>query len=211
MPESGNASPHCRVALADDHAIVRQGLAALMERHEWIEVVGLATSGFELLRILDEVPVQVAVVDVTMPGPEISDLAAQIAERSPGTRMVALTMHGEAAVARRVLRSGFTGYVHKDDAFAELVGAIREAADGNRFVSERVRQALEATPEFADLSPQELNVLQCVSRGMTNRRIAAELEISVKTVETHRARLMRKFDVHSAPELIRIATEHRWL
>ena len=80
-----------RVVLADDHAIVRQGLASLMKPHEWIEVVGVATSGFELLRILGDTSVDVAVVDVTMPGPEISDLACQITKRSPETRLVALT------------------------------------------------------------------------------------------------------------------------
>lgn len=204
-------SSRFRVVIADDHAIVRQGLAALLKPHEEFELVGQAATGFELLRLLDTESADVAVVDVTMPGPEVTSLPSELRSRGCSTRLVALTMHCEAAVARRILKSGFSGYVHKDDAFAQLIEAIHEAIAGRRFVSDQVRRNLEDSPNFAELSNQEQQVLRCVAGGMTNKRIASELEISIKTVETYRSRLMRKFDVHSAAELIRIATRHGWI
>ena len=199
------------VLLADDHGIVRQGVATLLKSEDDIAVVAELASGFEVMRWFDTDNATVAVVDVTMPGPEPADLLRACRERGATAEFVALTMHTEAVIAQRVLNAGYIGYVHKDDAFQDLLKAIRAAVEHRVFVSQSVADALQSMPPQVDISEREQHVLRCIAEGMTNKRTAAELEISVKTVETYRSRLMKKLDVHSAAELVRVATQGGWL
>ena len=120
-------------------------------------------------------------------------------------------MHAEAAIAQRVFRAGYLGYVHKDDAFTDLVEAIQAAAQGKTYRSSTIATALSELPQQADISEREQHVLRCIADGMTNKRAAVALDISIKTVETYRLRLMKKLNVHSAAELIRVATQRGWL
>lgn len=199
------------VLLADDHGIVRQGVASLLSAQPSIEVAAQLSSGFEVMRWFDSADVDVAVVDVTMPGPEPADLLKACRERGSDARFVALTMHSEATIAQRVLNAGYIGYVHKDDAFRDLIVAIRNAADSKQFVSKSVADKLSEIPPQVEISEREHHVLRCIADGMTNKRTAVELNVSVKTVETYRSRLMKKLDVHSAAELIRVAIRRGWL
>ena len=199
------------VLLADDHQIVRQGVARLLRENDGLNVVGEVASGFEVIRHIVTCAADVAVVDISMPGPDPAKLLE--ACRGAGSRaaFVAFTMHSEATIAQRTFRAGYLGYVHKDDAFSDLVNAIAAAADGKTFRSASVSAALRSLPEQAEISEREQHVLRCIADGMTNKRTAVELDVSVKTVETYRSRLMKKLDVHSAAELIRVATQQGWL
>lgn len=199
------------ILLADDHRIVRDGVAQLLRNERDFEVVAEVPSGFAVMRECAVKPVDVAVVDISMPGPEPAELLAACRERDVNAAFVALTMHAEPAIAQRAFRAGYLGYVHKDDAFTDLVRAIRAAAVGKIFRSATIEAALKSLPEQAEISEREQHVLRCIADGMTNKRTAAELDISVKTVETYRSRLMKKLDVHSAAELIRVATQQGWL
>lgn len=199
------------VLLADDHQIVRQGVATLLSKQDDLNIVGQFSSGFEVMRWCRTGDVDIAIVDIAMPGPEPAELLAACREAGSQAAFIALTMHAEAAIAQRVLRAGYLGYVHKDDAFADLLTAIRAATDGRSFTSVSIATSLASLPAQTDISEREQHVLRCIADGMTNKRTAAELQISVKTVETYRSRLMKKLNVHSAAELVRVATRQGWL
>ena len=199
------------VLLADDHQIVRQGVARLLREDERLNVVGEVSSGFEVMRHIAASAADVAVVDVSMPGPDPAELLEACRKAGSNAAFVAFTMHSEATIAQRTFRAGYLGYVHKDDAFSDLIDAIIAAAEGKTFRSSSISAALKSLPEQAEISEREQHVLRCIADGMTNKRTAVELEISIKTVETYRSRLMKKLDVHSAAELIRVATQQGWL
>jgi DNA-binding NarL/FixJ family response regulator len=160
-----------------------------------------------LIDVVQAARPDVAVVDVSMPGPDVTTLPVRLSERGLGVRLVALTMHAESAVVRRVLAAGFRGYVLKDNSFDELLDALRTVAVGDVFVSPTLELQLRREPEFAALSEREQTVLRWIADGSTTKRIAAELGISAKTVETYRTRLMRKLEVRSSAELVRRAIE----
>ena len=200
-----------RILLADDHGIVRKGIASLLEKEENLTVAAELSSGFEVMRWLSVNDASIAVVDITMPGPEPAELFQACRNHAPDIQFVALTMHLEAAIAQRVLNAGFLGYVHKDDAFDDLIFAINSAIRCRKYVSKSVVASLDSLPPLPEISEREQHVLRCIADGMTNKRTAVELQISIKTVETYRSRLMKKLDVHSAPELIRVATQQGWL
>ena len=200
-----------RVLLADDHQIIRQGVEVLLAGHDDISVSGTVRNGFEVMRFFAAADVDVAVVDITMPGPEPAELLAACREAGTRAPFVALTMHTDPVLAQRVVRAGYLGFVHKDDAVTDLLQAVRRAHIGRTFISPRVAAPLASTAEQPDISEREQQVLHFVAEGLTNRRIAAQLQVSIKTVETYRSRLMKKLNVHSAPELIRVATRQGWL
>ncbi|MBI5757251.1 MAG: response regulator transcription factor, partial [Planctomycetales bacterium] len=134
-------------------------------------------------------------------------LPVRLSKRGLDVRLVALTMHAEVAIVRRVLAAGFQGYVLKDNSFEELLDALRTVAAGDVFVSPALELQLRREPEFSSLSEREQTVLRWIADGSTTKRIAAELGISAKTVETYRMRLMRKLEVRSSAELVRRAIE----
>jgi two-component system response regulator NreC len=202
------------VVLADDHAVVRSGLRLLLERTGDLEVVSEAGTAEDAVRtVLGHKPA-VLVLDLNMPG-ELTSLDAipKVAEASPGTRVVVLTMQEDPEFARRALRAGAAGYVLKEAADAELVEAIRRAAAGETYLTPSLGAALAAAPPAPagppdDLSEREVEVLRLIALGHTNAEIGKQLYLSVRTVETHRAHIQQKLRRTSRAELVRYALDH---
>lgn len=205
-----------RVLLAEDHTIVRKGLRALLEGVASIEVVGEAADGREALAQVEQSPADVVLMDLTMPGLSGLEATRQIKERFPQIRVLVLTMHADEEYIFQVLRAGASGYLVKQAAPEELVAAIHAVYQGASFLSptiskrvidEYVRRAEEGvvTDPYDKLTPREREVLQLIAEGHSNREIAEQLTISIKTVESHRAHLMEKLDLHNTAELTRYA------
>jgi DNA-binding NarL/FixJ family response regulator len=202
-----------RVLLADDHALVRAGIRALLEELPGVAVVAEASDGRDALRLIEEHQPDVALLDIAMPGLNGLEAAARIAEEFPYVRMIILSMHATEEYVLRALRSGAVGYLLKDAGPTELGLAIDAVARGERYLSpavskhvtEYVRRMDEELTSLERLTPRQREVLQLVAEGHTTREIAQILEISVKTVETHRANLMDSLDIHDIAGLVRYA------
>ena len=199
-----------RILLADDHVIVRQGFRALLER-EGLEVVAEAADGHEAVRLASDLRPDVAILDFAMPLLNGIDAAKEIRLRSPGTRMILLTVHTEDHYVLEALQAGVHGYVVKTQAASDLVQAIRAISGQAIYLSPTISRAVveayfeKAAPPGDLLSSRERQVLQLVAEGKTTKEIAAVLGISVKTADTHRSRIMRKLDIHDKAGLVRIA------
>lgn len=212
-----------RVVIADDHAIVRDGLRALVEAQPGLVVVGEASDGQEAWQRACDLKPDVLVLDVSMPGVGGTEAAERIAADCPEVKVLALTMHEERGYVTRLLRAGARGYVLKRTATSELVRAIRAVAGGGTYVDASLLGALLAdhdatgarTSDRVDaahtLSAREDEVLRLVARGHSNKEVAAALEISVKTVETHKANGMAKLGLRSRAALVRFAIDEGWL
>jgi two-component system, NarL family, response regulator NreC len=199
-----------RILLADDHVIVRQGFRALLER-EGLEVVAEAANGHEAVRLAGELLPDVAVLDFAMPLLNGLDAAKEIRRRSPRTRTILLTVHSEDHYVLEAVRAGVHGYVVKTQAAADLVQAIREIRGNAIYLSPTISRAVveayldKATPPGDVLSSRERQVLQLVAEGKTTKEIAVVLGVSIKTADSHRARIMRKLDIHDTAGLVRFA------
>lgn len=199
-----------QVLLADDHRIVRDGLKALLES-EGFRIIGEAADGQEAVRLARDLHPDVAVVDIAMPLLNGLDVTREICRISPRTKTILLTMHGEDSYIVAGLRTGAKGFVSKTHAAEDLVKAIREALRGQTFLSQEIShaviQALQSSTDFSadPLSPKERQVLQLVAEGKTTKEVGNLLNISVKTAETHRARIMEKLDIHEVAGLVRYA------
>ena len=217
-------SPVIRVVIADDHAIVREGLRALVEAQSGLVVVGEAADGHEAWQRACELLPDVLVLDLSMPGVGGMEAAERVANDCPSVRVLALTMHEERGYVAQLLRSGAAGYLVKRTASAELVRAIRAVALGGTYVDpslagalltdppsrpQRQTSALGAPPP--ELTARETEVLRLVARGHTNKEIAAALAIGVKTVETHKTNGMAKLGLTSRAALVRFGMELGWL
>lgn len=202
-----------RVAIADDHHLVRDGIRALLERADDIEVVGEAVDGFEAVKLAREVTPDVMVMDITMPRCNGIEATLVIRESLVDTEVVILSMHAEPALVRRAMQAGAKGYVLKGSVTEELLLAVRAARRGATYLSpiasDSILEASDASAERAEgtgvLTARELEVLQLIGDGLTNRAIGSSLSISVKTVERHRTNLMAKLEAHSIVELMREA------
>ncbi len=202
-----------QVLLADDHPIVRDGLRSILES-EGFKVVGEAADGREAVELARKHRPDVAVLDLSMPLLNGIDAAREIIRISPNTKTVLLTMHTERQFILEGLRAGTRGFVMKSHSAQELVQAIRETASGGTYFSPEVaRAAVEAyrsngeVPEDP-LTPREHQVLQLIAESKTTKEIATLLEISVKTVETYRSRIMEKLDIHETAGVVRYAIRH---
>jgi DNA-binding NarL/FixJ family response regulator len=207
-----------RVVVADDHTLVREGIRALLEKSEDIAVVGLAEDGEAAVLLTQELQPDVLVADITMPRLNGIQAVEQLQSLNSPTACVILSMHGDAGLVRLALARGARGYVLKDSVTDDLLSAIRAAARGATYLSPAISPVLLTTPEPPAtpspdgagtdlLSPRELEVLQHIAAGDTNRAIANSLGISVKTVERHRSQLMAKLNVHSVVDLIRVGLQ----
>lgn len=199
-----------RLLLADDHLVVRQGITALLEK-EGFAVVGQASDGREATRLAAQLRPDVAILDLAMPGLNGLEASVQIRQVSPGTKTVLLTMHHEDQYVLGALRAGISGYVLKSKAAAGLIEAIREVQLGNIYLSPGVsRSVVEAFLGKTDLpqdplTHREREVLQLIGEGRTTKEVAALLNISVKTAESHRTRIMEKLQIHDLASLVRYA------
>lgn len=196
------------VILADDHAVVRGALKALLEGQDDIEVVGEAGSIAAARAAVAESRPRVLVLDVNLPDGLAVDAVPELRSEAPETAIVLLTMERDLTLARSALDAGAVGYLFKDSAHLELIEAVRAAAAGERHLAPAVAAGLKGSKEPAGrpvLSPRETEVLKLMALGHTNREIAEQLDLSVRTVETHRAHVQQKLNLSSRPELTRYA------
>lgn len=200
-----------RLVLADDHAIFREGLAHLLSSDPEIEVVGSTGRGDEALEIIRTEKPDIAILDISMPGLNGIDVSREAAAEALPTRIILLTMHDDPTLAREAIEAGVAGFVVKDNTASDLIDAVHKVSAGGSFlcdgVAEKVRKLDSLTAEPAALSPREREVLRCVALGRTNKEVARDLDISPKTVDTHRTRLMRKLNVHTTADLVRYAVK----
>jgi two-component system response regulator NreC len=205
------AAPHVTIVLADDHAVVRVGLRMLLDAEPGFEVVAEAGNTRDAARFVRGHHPDVLVLDLNMPGESGLELIPRICEEAPDTRIVVLTMQRGPAFARQALSSGALGYVIKDAADVELVQAVRLAASGQLYLNPQLGARLAATPADArpgDLSERELEILRLIALGHTNPEIAAQLFLSVRTIESHRAHIHQKLDLSTRADLVRFALQH---
>ncbi len=199
-----------RILLADDHPMFLQGVVDILEREKMV-IVGQAHDGQEAVRLAEKHRPEVAVLDLAMPLLNGIDAIREIGKVSPDTKTILLTMHMEEQYILDALRAGVNGYLLKTRAAADLIQAIREVSRGALFLSSGMpREVLQAYLSNKEkrtdpLSAREREVLQWIAEGKTMKEIAAILGISVKTVETHRMRLMEKLDIHETAGLVRYA------
>ena len=208
-----SATKDISVVLADDHSVVRSGLRMLLEAEPDIEVVAEAGDVEAAKRYSLGHKPTVLVLDLNMPGGSSLEAIPHIAEASPGTSVVVLTMQDDPAFAREALQAGAKGYVLKHSAGAELVQAIRAAAGGGTWLNPELGARMAATPDapagaLGELSEREIDVLRLIALGHTNNEIAGQLFLSVRTVETHRAHIQQKLGVSTRAELVRYALDN---
>ena len=205
-----------RVVIADDHTILREGLKQLLHAAPDLEVVGEAGDGHEVVRAVREIEFDVLLLDMSMPGRSGMELIRQVKSEKPKLRILVLSMHEEHQYAVRAIRAGASGYLTKESAATLLVAAIRKVGAGGAFISAEVAEQLAlsamphaAGPAHATLSDREFQVFQRLVAGAGVTQIAGDLNLSVKTVSTHKARLMEKLGVANQAELIHYALKHR--
>ena len=204
------------VILADDHTVVRQGLRALLEAEEDMSVVGEAENGRQAVQMAKRLHPDVVVMDIAMPLLNGLEATRQVSQESPKSKVIILSSYSDDEYVQQLTDAGASGYLVKQTAAQDLVAAIREATKGNAFFSpaiskrllEHYRASIGKPPgakKSHKLTPRELEVLQLIAEGYSNKLIAGELFISVKTVEKHRQQLMNKLDIHDVAGLTRYA------
>lgn len=203
------------VLLADDHPIVRQGLRKLLEAEPDFKIIGEASDGLEAVQLTERLKPDVLVLDLMMPGLNGMEVTRQVTQRSPGTRVIILSMHSNEAYVLQALRNGASGYVLKDSDPMEFVEGVREVISGRRYLSsplsERLIDAFVSRTEetradaYDTLTDREREVLQLTAEGCTSTEIGSRLSISPRTAEKHRASMMSKLRLRSQTEVIRYA------
>jgi len=210
-----------RVVLADDHPIVLAGIRTLLNADPEVELVGEATNGGEALPLIRTLAPQVAVVDVSMPGLSGLELTERVAGECPGTRVLVLTVHEDAAYVQPLLKAGARGYLLKRSAAEDLLRAVHAVAAGGIYLDPSIAghvmagpSAAARSPAAADgeiLSPRETETLRLIAQGFSNKEIARRIDVSVKSVETYKARAAEKLGLRTRAEIIRYGAAHGWL
>jgi two-component system response regulator NreC len=206
-----------RVLIADDHAIVRTGLRALIHSEPTMELVGEASGGYEAIDLIEKTMPEILVLDLSMPDIDGIAVTRKIKPQFPSVRILVLTIHEDEALLRAVLKAGASGYILKGAAEAELISAIHTIMRGELYVdpsmvrkllSNEVPLAIAKFKPTEALTPREAEVLKLIVQGYTNRQIGEELSISIRTAESHRSNLSDKLGLHNRVELVRFAREH---
>ena len=210
-----------RILLADDHLILREGLSVLINRESDMEVVAQASNGVDAVRMAIEQPIDVAVLDVSMPGLGGAEAALRIRDCCAETRVLALTRHADTGYLRRLLQAGASGYVLKKSAADALINAIRTVAQGGTYFEPSLARAVlaralghgatEARQARDFLTLREEEVLRSIAWGRSNKEIATELDLSVKTVESYKAAALEKLELRSRADIVRYAVSRGWL
>ena len=199
------------ILLADDHAVVRQGFKMILAAQPDMEIVGEAGNGREALDLAGQLQPDVIVMDVAMPELNGIEATRRIADLSPRSRVLALSMHKDSVYVREILRAGARGYLLKDSIASDLLAAVRAIARGEGYLSPGVSDAVlndyrrHVTDPIDLLTSREREVLQMIAEGKTNKDIATVLNLSVYTVDAHRGRIMEKLNVQSVTDLVRFA------
>jgi two-component system response regulator NreC len=204
------------ILIADDHAIVRTGLRALLRSEPGLQLVGEATGGYEAIELVGKTRPDILILDLSMPDLDGIAVTRQLKPQYPDLRILILTVHEDEAMLREAIRAGASGYIVKHAAEAELIAAIKTVRRGDLYVdpamlrvllveSPRPRTEQPASPD--PLTPRETDVLKLIVQGYTNRQVGEELGISVRTVEGHRANLLEKLGLRSRVELVRYARD----
>jgi DNA-binding NarL/FixJ family response regulator len=202
-----------RIALADDHAVMRTGLRLVLERQSDFTVVGEASDGREAVALVQREAPDVLVMDIGMPNLNGIEAARQVAAAAPQVAVVILSMHSDESYVLRALKAGARGYLLKESAESDLIAAIRAVHAGKAFFSPAVSRMLvedyvrqlqdrEIEDSYELLTTREREILQLVAEGKSNKEVAAILNLSLYTIETHRGNLMEKLGLHTVPELI---------
>jgi len=205
-----------RVLLADDHAVVRDGLRVLLEAQSDIDVVGDAANGREAVRLARNLHPDVAVMDIAMPELNGIEATAQLHDACPLTQVLILSMHSTTEHIFRALQAGARGYLLKDSAGSEVVDAVRAVHTGQRYLSHKIAAAViddyiaerHRLSPLESLSRRERQILQLVAEGKSSAEIAAMLFLSPKTVDTYRSRMMHKLGISELPSLVKFAIQH---
>jgi len=206
-----------KVVIADDHAIVRTGLRALLQADPGLELVGEASGGLEAVELVGQYLPDVLVLDVSMPDLDGISVTRRVKVSYPNTRILILTVHEDEALLREAIKAGASGYILKRAAETELVAAIQVILRGDLYVDPAMLRSLlddqvnpkPVSPALVEpLTPREVDVLRLIVEGYTNKQVAEQLSISTRTVEGHRANLSEKLGLHSRVELVRYAREH---
>lgn len=221
MEAATTMAPKLRILLADDHETVREGLRMILNAQPDMQVVATAGDGREAITQAERVAPDVVIMDISMPG--LNGLAAtmQLTERVPDAKVLTLTRHADSSYLQQLLRAGAAGYVLKQSRPAELLHAIRSVATGGKYLDAAMTAPVIGTyakapaapgPEpTTPLSPRETEVLRLIAWGNTNKEIAARLDLSVKTVEAHKANGMRKLGMRGRIDIVRYALLQGWL
>jgi DNA-binding NarL/FixJ family response regulator len=209
-----------RILLADDHALVRRGARGLLQSRPGWRVVGEAANGREAVEKAIELKPDVAIVDISMPEFDGVEVARQIRAAVPETKVLVLTMHESDQMVKRALDAGAHGYVLKSDLTESLTKAVKAVSEGKRFLTPKVSEIVldgflktrsqqqQGERAGARTTPREIEIIRLLAEGKTNKEIAAQLGITVRTVETHRSKIMLKLGLHSLAELIHYALRH---
>ncbi len=205
-----------KVLLADDHSIVRAGLRRIVEESGEMEVVAEADDGREAIQLVQKTAPDVAVIDISMPGLDGLEVISRLQSLHPKLPILVLTMHEEGQYVVRAIQAGAMGYLTKQSAPEQLVKAIRKIHDGQRYITDeaaeslalRVAKGSNGKSPLDSLSMRELQVLRRLAMGHTNREIASAYHISIKTVDTYRARLLKKLGLRNNAELSRFAIQN---
>jgi len=204
------------ILLADDHKIMRDGLKSMLSREQGMEVVGEAENGRIAVKLARKLNPKIVIMDITMPELNGMDAARQILNECPGAKIIALSMHSDRRFVVEMFKAGVSGYLLKDCAFEELSRAIKAVMANQKYVSpaiagmvieDYVEQLSNDRLLANELTNREREVLQLIAEGMTTKQIASSLNISAKTVETHRRKIMKKLNIHSIAELTKVAIQ----
>jgi DNA-binding NarL/FixJ family response regulator len=207
------------IVLADDHRVVREGLRALLERHEDLRVVGEAADGQEAVKLAATLKPDVIVMDISMPVLNGIEATQQAIEASPSTRVIILSMYSTSEHIFRSFKAGAQGYLLKESAGADVVNAVRAVREGKRYLTEKIADAIlddfihqrslaESESPVSRLSKRERHILQLVVEGKSSSEIGLQLFLSPKTVETYRSRIMHKLSINDVPGLVKFALQH---
>ncbi len=204
-----------KIILADDHKIIREGLRALLEKEPDMEVVGEANDGIATVRLTKNLNPDIVIMDIGMPDMNGIEATRQIISETKGVKVIALSMHSDRRFVLQMLKAGASGYLLKDSAFEELALAIKTVMLGQPYLSPKItdvviKEYIISMPEneetvFTKITAREREVLQLIAEGKSTKQIASFLNVSVKTIETHRQQIMEKLNIHSIAELTKYA------